>query len=91
MKHNVYFDGAVQSLEVQTTEGRATVGVITPGRYTFDAQHEEHVRVITGALLVTLPGRQQQQFAAGETYIVPPNSSFEVEATDDVSYICYYR
>jgi uncharacterized protein YaiE (UPF0345 family) len=91
MKHNIYFDGAVQSLEVQTAEGRATVGVITPGRYIFDAQFEEHVRIITGALLVILPGLRQQQFVAGETYIVPRNSSFEVEATDDVSYICYYH
>jgi uncharacterized protein YaiE (UPF0345 family) len=91
MKHNVYFGGAVQSLEVRTAEGRATVGVITPGRYRFDAEFEEHVKIITGTLSVTLPEQRKQQFGAGETYVVPRNSSFEVEANDDVSYICCYR
>jgi len=91
MKHNVYFGGAVQSLEVRTREGRATIGVITPGRYTFDAEFEEHVKLITGMLSVTLSGKRTQQFVAGESYIVPRDSSFEVEASEDVSYICYYR
>ena len=91
MKHRVYFEGAVQSLEVHTPDGSATVGVITPGRYAFETQSEEHVRLITGTLSVTLPGRSKQQFFAGQTYVVPRHSSFEVEATDDVAYICYYR
>jgi uncharacterized protein YaiE (UPF0345 family) len=90
MKHNVYFGGAVQSLEVRTPDGRATVGVITPGQYGFDADSEERVTIITGKLSVTLPQQRKQQFVAGETYVVPRNSSFEVEASDDVSYICYY-
>lgn len=35
MKHNIYFDGKVQSLSLNTLEGYATIGVITPGKYTF--------------------------------------------------------
>ena len=34
MKHNSYFDGKVQSLAVNTSEGPATAGVIEPGKYT---------------------------------------------------------
>jgi hypothetical protein len=62
-----------------------------PRRYTFDVQSEEHVRLITGTLSVTLPGQPKQQFLAGQTYVVPRHSSFEVEAIGDVAYICYYR
>lgn len=55
MKHNVYFNGKVQSLGANTEEGYATVGVIVPGKYTFAAEFEENVIIITGTLRVELP------------------------------------
>ncbi|MBI4547836.1 MAG: DUF1255 family protein [Ignavibacteriae bacterium] len=91
MKHNVYFDGKVQSLGVNTEEGYATVGVITPGKYSFSNDYEEHVIIITGTLKVKLPGEGWKTVKRNETYVVPSKSLFEVEAGADVAYICYYK
>src|SRR4030042_3568814 len=55
MKHNVYFDGKVQSLALETENGSATIGVITPGRYTFSTSTEERMVVTSGVLRAKLP------------------------------------
>lgn len=91
MKHNSYFEGKVQSLGVNTSEGYATVGVIEPGRYTFSTESEEHMTVVAGSMNVKLPGNSWQKMMKGDTFIVPPHASFEVEAAADTAYICYYR
>gem|GEM_PF-1981801 len=91
MKHNVYFDGKVQSLGVNTEEGYATVGVITPGKYTFAAEFEEHVVIIVGTLRVKLPGQEWRVVGRNEKYVIPPKTSFDIEAGKDVAYICYYK
>ena len=91
MKHNVYFDGRVQSLGLNTEEGYATVGIITEGQYTFSAESEEHVVIVSGQLRVKLPGQEWRVVRTGEKYVVPRNSSFDVEALSDAAYICYYK
>ncbi|HYY94809.1 MAG TPA: pyrimidine/purine nucleoside phosphorylase [Pyrinomonadaceae bacterium] len=88
MKHNIYFDGRVQSLRLNMEEGDATIGVITKGRCTFSAESEEHV---SGQLRVRLPGREWKVVRTGEKYAVPRSSSFDVEALSDAAYICYYK
>jgi purine/pyrimidine-nucleoside phosphorylase len=91
MKHSEYFNGKVQSLELHTKRGRATAGVIEPGAYTFSAASEEHMLVIEGVLRVRLPGADWKDYAKGDAeFIVPRNSSFDVEAKADVAYLCYY-
>ncbi len=52
MKHNLYFEGKVQSLEINTPEGYATVGVIEPGKYTFSTDSEEHLFIVAGSMKV---------------------------------------
>ena len=91
MKHNFYFEGKVQSLAINTSEGRATVGVIEPGRYPFGTDTEEHMRVLVGVLKAKLPGGDWQEYAEGESFVVAPNVKFEVEAVADVAYICHYK
>jgi uncharacterized protein YaiE (UPF0345 family) len=91
MKHNVYFDGKVQSLGLNTQDGYATIGVITKGRYTFQAESEEHVTIISGQLRVKLPDQDWNIVRKDEQCIVPRNSSFDVEAESDAAYICYYK
>jgi len=90
MKHNSYFEGEVQSLALNAPEGRATVGVIEPGSYTFSTDSEEHMTIVAGSMKVRLPEGDWQQFAKNETFIVPPQASFDIEAAADVVYICYY-
>jgi len=91
MKHNVYFEGRVQSLSLETEEGRATVGVITPGKYGFATATEERMLITSGELKAKLPGQDWAIFKAGQEFIVKEKLSFEVDAEKDVSYICYYR
>lgn len=92
MKHNVYFEGKVQSLVLKTLDGcKATVGVITPGSYTFSAAYEEHIYIVIGSLMVKLPGEDWQEVPLGGKYVVPRRASFDVTAYSDVAYICYYK
>ena len=91
MEHNIYFDGKVQSLSLQTATGKATVGVITPGRYTFSTSTEEHMVVTSGVLTMKLPGGEWEDVPAGKEFIVAANQTFEVEAKQDASYICRYK
>jgi len=73
-----------------TLKGGATVGVIEPGSYTFSTDSEEHMTIVAGSMKVRLPGGDWQQFAKNETFVVPPQASFEIEAAADVAYICSY-
>jgi purine/pyrimidine-nucleoside phosphorylase len=91
MKHNVYFEGKVQSLSLDTEEGKATVGVISPGKYGFATATEERMVITSGVLKAKLPNADWAIFKAGQEFIVKENLSFEVEADKDVSYICYYK
>jgi purine/pyrimidine-nucleoside phosphorylase len=91
MDHNVYFEGKVQSLSMETEAGRATVGVISPGKYSFSTATEERMVVTAGALKAKLPGKDWQSFGSNEEFVVEAKASFDVEADRDVSYICYYK
>ena len=91
MKHNIYFEGKVQSLGLTTVEGSATVGVISQGKFTFSTSSEERMIVTSGTLMVKLPGQNWKPMGRNAEWVVPANSSFEVEADADVSYICYYK
>jgi uncharacterized protein YaiE (UPF0345 family) len=91
MKHNLYFDGKVQSLAVNTPEGHATVGVIEAGQYTFKTDAEERMQIVAGSLKVKLPGVAWQTFSRDQSFVVPARSSFDVEASANTAYICYYR
>jgi purine/pyrimidine-nucleoside phosphorylase len=91
MKHNSYFDGKVQSLGLETGSGPATVGVITPGAYTFNTSTEERMVIVAGALKAKLPGRDWAEFGQGKEFVVQANASFDCEAGRDVAYICYYK
>ncbi|MBC8984750.1 pyrimidine/purine nucleoside phosphorylase [Pedobacter sp. N36a] len=91
VSHNVYFEGKVQSLGLETPTGKATVGVMKTGSYTFSASSPETMLVISGRMQVRFSGKDdQQQYEAQESFEVPAESSFEVHCEADVAYICYY-
>ena len=90
-KVNEYFEGKVKSIGFTTAEGAATVGVMAQGEYDFGTSTVEIMTVTSGALQVRLPGESAwRAFAAGETFEVPANSSFEVEAEGVCDYCCSY-
>ncbi len=90
-KCNEYFDGKVKSLAFQTTDKPATIGVMAAGEYTFSTEAPETVTVISGELIITLPGSNTaQSFSAGESFDVPGNSAFDVHVMADSAYLCLY-
>jgi len=90
VKHNTYFEGRVQSLALDTEEGKATVGVMLPGEYTFSASTEELMTIISGELNVKLPNGIWELYYPTESSEVRAKQSFEVSCEKDVAYICHY-
>ena len=88
---NEYFDGKVKSLAFETAEGPATIGVMAPGTYEFGTSQHEDMTVITGALVIQFPGREEwRTFEAGETFSVEANVKFGVKVEQNTSYLCRY-
>jgi purine/pyrimidine-nucleoside phosphorylase len=90
MKHNTYFDGKVQSLELRAPQGRATLGVIEAGKYAFSTSSVEHIVLVEGTMKVKLPGGQWQALEKGRKVVVQSGVSFDIDAPTDAAYICYY-
>ncbi|WP_235632958.1 MULTISPECIES: pyrimidine/purine nucleoside phosphorylase [Mycobacteriaceae] len=91
-KVNEYFDGDVASIAFATADGPATVGVMAVGEYEFGTSTEEIMHVVSGALTVKLPGRDDwETFAAGTQFTVPTDSTFGVRAEVETAYLCEYR
>lgn len=88
--HNTYFNGKVQSLALLTEKGRATVGVMKKGLYTFSTAAAEQMVIVSGTLNVKLNGADWTAFHNNESFGVEANSSFEVSCDADVAYFCYY-
>lgn len=91
-KVNQYFDGDVASIAFATPEGPATVGVMAVGEYEFGTSSPEIMHVVSGALTVRLPGRDDwETFAAGTQFTVPADSKFGVRVEVETAYLCVYR
>jgi len=90
VEHNVYFDGKVQSLGLQTDNGKATVGVMKKGAYTFSASAPERMKVISGILDVKLQEGEYKKYHEQEEFEVAAGTSFDVICEADAAYICYY-
>ena len=52
---------------------------------------EERATIVSGQLRVNLPDEDWEVVRKNEQHIVRANSSFAVETTSDVAYICYYK
>lgn len=91
-KANIYYNGAVTSRTVMFADGtRKTLGIILPGQYEFGTVDKEQMEVLAGSLNALLPGSQDWKlFKAGETFEVPANSKFKVEAKEATDYCCSY-
>ncbi len=87
--HAIHADGCVQSLRFRGEDGDATVGVITPGTYTFSTSAEEHVTLLSGTLNVRVRGRTTR-YQAGETYVIPSGDDFQIRADAPAAYLCRY-
>ncbi len=88
---NEYFDGKVKSIGFATDTLPATVGVMAPGDYEFSTSEREVVSVVSGALTVKLPGQDEwQTFAAGDSFEVASDRSFQLQVAVATAYLCTY-
>jgi uncharacterized protein YaiE (UPF0345 family) len=90
-KVNEYFEGKVISLSHEGTEGKATVGVIAPGGYTFGTTTVEVMTVVSGNMQVKLPGDMEwRNYGKSESFRVEKGVSFSVQVETDTPYHCLY-
>ena len=88
---NEYFDGKVKSIGFETGTLPATVGVMAPGDYEFATSVREVMTVVSGALTVKLPGQGEWQvFAAGDSFEVAADKSFQLKVAVATAYLCTY-
>lgn len=87
---NVYFDGKCVSHTFHTADGtRKSAGVILPSKLTFGTAVPEVMDILSGSCTVTLDG-ETSTYAAGQSFSVPGDSSFDIEVAEAVSYVCHY-
>ena len=91
-KANVYFEGRCVSHTIRLADGsRKSVGVILPAKLTFDTAAPERMELIAGRCRVKLAGSSAtREYGAGESFEVPGQSSFEIEALEPLHYVCHF-
>lgn len=89
---NVYFDGKCVSHSITLPDGtKKSVGVILPSKLTFNTGAPEVMELVAGACRVKLSGSASwTDYAGGQSFGVPGQSSFEIEVTDALHYICHF-
>ncbi len=91
-KTNTYFEDKVMSMAFKNDEGRATVGVMAAGTYTFDTTTVEYMTIVSGSMEVQLPGETEwKSYKPYETFVVNANVSFNVKVASDTCYKCIYK
>lgn len=77
LQSNEYFDGKVKSIGfTSSSTGRASVGVMAEGEYTFGTAQPEEMTVVSGALNAAAGETEWKVYAAGEVFNVPATASF---------------
>lgn len=89
---NVYFDGKCVSHTVLFADGsKKTVGVILPSSLTFNTGAPEVMEGVGGSCRVRLKGESEwKAYAAGQSFDVPGNSSFEIACDEPYHYVCHF-
>jgi uncharacterized protein YaiE (UPF0345 family) len=90
LKHNVYFDGKVQSLGFERNGRKATAGVIAPGEFHFGTDAPERMTIVSGELEAKLATGGWRSYPTGTVFEVPGKSGFDVRASEPVAYLCEF-
>ena len=89
---NEYFDGNVKSVGFQGDELASSVGVMAPGEYEFGTSQNEVMTVVSGELVVSLPGSDDSTaYPTGSSFEVAANEKFQVKVERDTAYLCTYE
>ena len=89
---NVYFDGKCVSHTVLFADGtKKTVGVIFPSKLTFNTAAPEVMELNEGACKIKIAGQSEwKTYRAGEKFSVPGNTSFDIETSEMLDYVCHF-
>jgi purine/pyrimidine-nucleoside phosphorylase len=89
---SVYFDGKCVSHAITLPDGtKKSVGVILPSTLTFNTGAPERMELVEGECLVTLHGAQHAvAYQGGQSFEIGGDSSFKIEVTKTVHYICHF-
>ena len=91
LKVNEYFEGTVKSVSFKGEKYDSTVGVMAPGEYEFGTGKPEIMTVVSGELVVKLPGSSEwQNFPAGTKFDVAGDSKFQLKVAIDTAYLCEF-
>lgn len=89
---NDYFDGNVKSISFQGQPLAASVGVMAPGEYEFGTSQKETMTVVSGELVVSLPGADTfDSYPAGDSFVVDADQKFQLRVAVDTAYLCTYE
>ncbi len=91
-KANVYFDGKCVSHSIVLADGsKKSLGVILPSSLKFNTGAPEVMELVEGACRVKLAGSDTWvACAGGQSFSVGANTSFEIEVTQAVHYVCHF-
>lgn len=91
-KANVYFDGNVTSRGFVDSDGsKKSLGIMMPGEYNFGTNEPELMEIIDGIVEVKLAGEDTwNTYAAGSSFDVAGNSSFDIKVKTITDYCCSY-
>jgi uncharacterized protein YaiE (UPF0345 family) len=89
---NVYFDGKCVSHTVTLADGtKKSVGVVFPATLNFGTGAPEVMELVDGSCRVKLAGSTEwQTYGGGQSFKVPGNSSFDIEVTKTLHYVCHF-
>lgn len=89
---NVYFDGKCVSHSIELPDGtKKSVGVILPARLTFSTGAPERMELVDGTCRVKLAGSDSWvEYAGGQSFDVPGQSSFEIDVVRTLHYVCHF-
>jgi uncharacterized protein YaiE (UPF0345 family) len=89
---NVYFDGKCVSHSIELPDGtKKSVGVILPSSLTFNTGAPEVMELVEGRCRVRLAGSDTwTDYGAGQRFDVPGKTSFDIEVTQTLHYVCHF-
>lgn len=92
LENNEYFSGKVKSIGfTSSSTGRASVGVMAEGEYTFATGQPEEITVVSGSLRVLLAGKSQwESYEPGTVFNIPEHSEFYLQVAEPSAYLCRY-
>ena len=91
LKHNVYFEGKVQSIGFERNGRRQTAGVIDGGEYHFGTDAAERMTVVSGELAIRLDGTSEWKlYPGGTSFEIAAKSGFDVRAALPSAYLCEF-